>query len=75
MKVYVVWVYDGPIMVTLLEFEDSDIQRQAMQQWALRDYVVQAFDAEFPNEPNAIAAGENYELAAIFTADNLNWIY
>lgn len=75
MKVYVIWSLDGPIMTTLLEFEDSDIQRQAMQQWSAQDYVVQAFDAEFPDEPNNIQSGASYELAAIFTADNLHWIY
>jgi hypothetical protein len=74
-NVYVVWIYDGPIMVTILQYEDSDIQRQAMQQWSPQDYVAQAFDAEWPEEPNAIVNGESYELAAIFTADNLHWIY
>jgi hypothetical protein len=73
--VYVIWSFDGPIMTTLLQFEDSDIQRQAMQQWSAQDYVEQAFDAEFIEEPNAIANGESYELAAIFTAEKLHWIY
>jgi len=72
--VYVVWSFDGPIMTTLLQFEDSDIQRQAMQQWSVQDYVAQAFDVEF-DEPNAIANGASYELAAIFTAKELHWIY
>lgn len=74
-SVYVIWSLDGPIMTTRLDFEDSDIQRQAMQQWSSEDYVVQAFDAEFPDEANDITAGASYELAAIFTADNLHWIY
>jgi hypothetical protein len=75
-NVYVVWSYDGPIMTTVLQFEDSDIQRQAMEQWSPQDYVVQAFDAEFGcDEPNAIGNGEPYELAAIFTAKELHWIY
>lgn len=75
LNVYVVWVLDGPIMTTLLQYEDSDIQRQAMQQWSAQDYVVQACDAEFPDEPNEILAGASYELAAIFTAKELHWIY
>lgn len=76
-NVYVVWAYDGPIMATLLQFEDSDIQRQAMQQWSPQDYVVQAADAElgFEEEENPIQKGESYELAAIFTAEKLHWIY
>lgn len=75
LDVYVVWVLDGPIMTTLLQFEDSDIQRQAMQQWSAQDYVAQAFDAEFPDEPNEILTGASYELAAIFKAKDLHWIY
>jgi hypothetical protein len=75
-NVYVVWSLDGPIMTTVLQFEDSDIQRQAMQQWSAQDYVVQAFDAEFGcEEPNAIGEGASYELAAIFEANDLRWIY
>lgn len=74
--VYVIWVYDGPIMTTLLQFEDSDIQRQAMQQWSSQDYVVQAADVEFGCEQeNPIVRGESYELAAIFIAEKLHWIY
>lgn len=74
--VYVIWVYDGPIMTTLLQFEDSDIQRQVMQQWSPQDYVIQAADAEFGlEEENPIQKGESYELAAIFTAKELHWIY
>lgn len=75
MKVYVIWSLDGPIMTTLLEYDDSDEQRQAMQQWSAQDYVTQAYDAEWPDESNAIVEGAIYELAAIFTAENLHWIY
>ena len=75
MNVYVVWCLDGPIMTTLLQFDDDDMQRQAMQQWSADDYVVQAFDAEYPGEPNAVVNGASYELAAIFTAKDVNFIY
>jgi hypothetical protein len=71
-NVYVVWAYDGPIMTTLLQYEADDMQRQAMQQWSTFDYIQQAFDAEF-GEP--MPDGASYELAAIFTADNLHFIY
>jgi hypothetical protein len=70
-KVYVVWAYDGPIMTTLLKFEDSDIQRQAMQQWTTQDYIAQAYDVEFGESYN----GDSYELAAIFEAPDLTFIY
>jgi hypothetical protein len=71
-KIYVVWVYDGPIMTTLLEFDNSYNQRQAMQQWSTFDYVKQAFEAEFSEED--IFDG-SYELAAIFEAPELKFIY
>jgi len=75
-NVYVIWRLDGPIMTTLLQFEDSDMQRQAMQQWSLKDYVVQACDAEFGcDEPNAIEAGASYELMGIFESNDLRWIF
>lgn len=71
-NIYVVWVYDGPILTTLLQFEDSDIQRQAMQQWTTRDYVQQAFDAEFSGD---FSLYDSYELAAIFEAPVVKFIY
>lgn len=77
-NVYVVWSWDGPIMTTLLQYEDDDMQRQAMQDWSVKDYVEQAFDCEFPGEPNAIVNGDSYECAAIFEAvgkNELRFIY
>lgn len=74
-NVYVVWCLDGPIMTTLLQFDNDDMQRQAMQQWTYQDYVEQAFDVEFPGEPNEIVDGASYELAAIFEADSVRFIY
>ena len=74
-NVYVVWSLDGPIMTTLLQFDDNDMSRQARQQWSSQDYVEQACDVEFPGEKNHIIAGHSYELAAIFAAENVNFIY
>ena len=73
MNIYVVWALDGPIMTTLLQFEDSDIQRQAMQQWSTQDYVAQAYDAEA--EDGTGLGEQSYELAAIFEAPKLHFIY
>jgi hypothetical protein len=74
-NIYVVWSYDGPIMTTLLQYPEDDMQRQAMQDWAVQDYVAQAFDAEFEDEHNAILNGDSYEVAAIFEAPTLHFIY
>lgn len=74
MNVYVVWAYDGPIMTTLLQFTDDDMQRQAMQEWSTDDYVMQAFDAEFGCEIS-YDPSVGYELVAIFTGDNIRFIY
>ena len=74
--VYVVWAFDGPIMTSLLQYEDSDDQRMAMQQWSPQDYVEQAFDVEFGAEGgNEISEGASYELAAIFISNDIHWIY
>ena len=72
-NIYVVWCLDGPIMTTLLQFEDSDIQRQAMQQWSTLDYVTQAYDAEIKDGTSL--DGQSYELAAIFEAPVIHFIY
>lgn len=70
-NIYVVWSYDGPIMTTLLQYEESDTQRQAMQQWSTEDYIAQAYDVEFGEAYD----GAGYELAAIFEAPKLTFIY
>lgn len=75
MNVYVVWSLDGPIMTTLLQFEDSDMQRQAMQQWSTQDYVGWAYDCEFADEQGGSLGGSSYELAAIFEANEVRFIY
>jgi len=74
-NVYVVWSLDGPVMATLLQYDNDDAQRQAMQQWSTEDYVKQAFDVEFPGEPNTIGVKDSYELAAIFEAEHIRFIY
>jgi hypothetical protein len=71
-NVYIVWSLDGPIMTTLLQFDDNDMQRQAMQQWSTFDYIRLAFDAEFPDEE---IGDSSYELVAIFEANDLRFIY
>jgi len=74
--VYVVWRTDGPTHTTLLQFEDSDMQRQAMQDWATKDYVTQAIDAEYPGEPNQVSqGGASFEVIAIFEAPSVRFIY
>ena len=54
MSVTVIWKLDGPFMCTLLQYDDTDDQRMAMQSWSVKDYVDQAHDAEFPDEPNLL---------------------
>lgn len=68
-NVYVVWAYDGPIMTTLLQFEESPEQREAMSLWSTDMWVLQAADAE------GIALEGSYELAAIFEAKEVQFIY
>ena len=66
-NITVIWRCDeDDFLCTLLQYEDSDDQRQAMQQWSVQDYVEQAYDAEYPELPNPIAAGASYECIAIF---------
>ena len=73
-NVYVIWRLDGPSMITLLQFEESDIQRQAMQEWSDEDYVNQAYDTEFECE-GSLADFDSYELEAIFEAKDLRFIF
>jgi len=73
MNVYVIWCIDGPTMVTLLQYDDTDEQHQAMQQWSEQDYINQAYDTEWPNE-GGMTEDMTYELVGIFRADNLHWI-
>jgi hypothetical protein len=74
-NVYVVWSFNGPVMTTLLQFDDSDEQRQAMQSWSSIDYVRLAYDTEFEDEQNAIESHGSYKLSTIFEAKDLRWIY
>lgn len=68
--IHVIWRGDeDDFMCTALQFDDTDQQRQAMQQWSTQDYVAQAHDAEYPNEPNRIMRGEPYDCIAIFEGD------
>ena len=73
MDVTIIWKLDGPFMCTLLQYPDTDMQRQAMQQWSVKDYVDQAHDVEFPDEPNLIAE-TGYEVIAIIRGD-IQYIY
>lgn len=70
-NVYVIWSLDGPIMATLLQFEQLPETSMAQH------YVEMAYDAEFGAEDgNPIADGSaSYELAAIFIANDIQWIY
>jgi hypothetical protein len=68
-NVYVVWRMDeDDFFFTLLQFEDTDMQRQAMQQWSVLDYVRQAFDATYPDVPNLFQGREHpfFECIGIF---------
>ena len=76
-NVYVVWSLDGPIMTTMLQYNEDDMQRQAMQQWSVHDYIMQAFDCEFIADGISYK-GESYECGAIFEAvgkNELRFIY
>jgi hypothetical protein len=68
-NVYVVWVVDGPIMTTLLQYDDTPENRKMVKGWSTDQIVQQAKDVE------EVDQDETYELAAIFTADNLDFIY
>ena len=69
-NVHVIWSCDGvDFFCTLLQYEDSDTQRQAMQQWSVRDYVEQAYDTEYPGQHNLITDGGKFECVTIFEGD------
>lgn len=74
-NVYVIWSLDGPIMATLLQFEDTDQQRQAMQGWSVKTWIEQAFDAEFEDQPELQLGDQSYEVAAIFESSDIRFIY
>ena len=65
--VYVVWVVDGPVMTTLLQFEEED--RDAVMRWTPDQIVQQAKDAE------DVSQDDSYELVAIFTGNEITFIY
>lgn len=75
-NVYVIWILDGPCYLTLLQYDDTDQQRQCMTHWSTQDYVQQAWDAENSDtdEPNPIVAGGSYECCAIFEGANIRFI-
>lgn len=60
-------------MTSLLNFPDTAAMREVMAQWSTEDYVRQAFDAEFPDAGGL--QDDTYELAAIFEAKPVNFIY
>jgi hypothetical protein len=73
--IYVIWNLDGPSHMTRLDYEELIEQRQAMQGWSTRDYVAQAFDAEYPGEKNLIAEGHPFECQAILEATELRVVF
>jgi len=76
-NVYVIWLMDGPIFTSLLQYEDTDEQRQCMTHWSSKDYVEQAWDSENTDneEPNPIVNGATFEVAAIFESPTVKFIY
>ena len=68
--VYVVWRVDGPLMTTLLQYEDEPDVWEAMSSWNTDQWVSRAYRAEFGGNLEG-----SYELAAIFIADNATFIY
>lgn len=76
MEVFVIWKQDeDDYFVTYLAFEDNDIQRQAMGQWSVADYVAQAFEEEHPGEVNRVKAGETFTCITIFEAPTARFVY
>lgn len=74
-NVFVIWRGDEDnFMFTLLRYEDTPQQRQAMLGWTMRDYTTQAHDVEYPDEPNRIAQGDSYECIAVFEG-NIRFIF
>ena len=67
LSVYVVWSVDGPIMTTLLQYDESE--REVVESWTPDQFVEQAKDVEDVDQ------SATYELAGIFSADNLRFIY
>ena len=78
-NIYVIWRLDGEWLTTLLQYEDAEQQRQAMLGWSMRQYVEQAYDAEYleesPEYPNPVAAGEPFECLGVFESADLRWVY
>ena len=65
--VYVVWVVDGSVMTTMLQFEEED--RDVVMWWSPDQIVQQAHDAE------GMSKFESYELVAIFTCKEMTFLY
>jgi len=67
-NVYVIWVVDGPVMTTLLQFPDTPESKTMLSNLTTDQIVSQAKDAE------EVDQAESYELVAIFTG-NIEFIY
>lgn len=65
--VYVVWALDGPVMTTLLQFEEAD--RSTVLGWTAKQLIQQAADAEEITEVGS------YELVAIFTCNDMTFLH
>lgn len=68
LNVHVIWVVDGPGMVTLLQYEDTVENRRLLETWTEDQFVSQAKDTE------EISQESSYELIAIITGD-IKFIY
>lgn len=67
-NVYVVWIVDGPVMTTLLQFPDTPESKTMIANLDSDQFVSQAKDVE------EVEQDASYELAAIFTG-NIEFIY
>jgi len=63
---YVVWVVDGPVMMTDLQYTDEEMA--AVKNWTPDHFVEQAKDVEEIEQDAA------YELVAIFSG-NIEFVY
>lgn len=76
MTVYVIWILDGPAMVTKLLFDSDDAQKQAFQHFNSDDWARMAYNEEYPSEAGFDSwQGQSYELITVFTADNIQYLY
>ncbi len=65
--VYVIWqLADSPVLTTKLQYTNTPEQVAQLDQWTGHDFLTQAVDVEFADDPEARkTAGHYYSLFAV----------